>query len=168
MAAYHPPRGEEGLVSERKSRPRLRVIAGGGAGSVPKDRPARQDPPSSKLRTRPQGAAPAPLVQKAALPPASRRAPEDEELCPRYYEGQHERRAIAADVDRLRYAIVDLASIELPPSRLLAEIDPTFDKPIIRDRLIRAIDCLSQFAEEWRLEELTAAARASRGADEES
>jgi hypothetical protein len=43
--------------------------------------------------------------------------------------------------------------------RLLEELSPTFDRPIIRDRLIRAIDCLSQFAEEWRLEELIKAGR---------
>jgi hypothetical protein len=73
-----------------------------------------------------------------------------------YYEHEHEKRRVAANVDRLRHAIVDLAAIELPPARLLAELSPNFDRPVIRERLIRAIDCLSGFAEAWCHEEAIA------------
>jgi len=118
-------------------------------------RPHDVEPPSSVLL---------PAVE-LSLQPGPHTA--EEEFCPRYYEGQREMRRVAADVDRLRYAIVDLAAIELEPSRLFAELDPTFDKPVIRDRLIRAIDCLSQFAEEWRLDELAAALSSQRGIDDD-
>ncbi len=154
-------------MSKRKGRPRLRVIAGTGV-----DRGlARSDRSPEKVldavRAAAEGPGSAPRERAADVPlQRGRSTPDGEEFCPRYYEGQYERRRIAADVDRLRYANVDLAAIELPPSRLLQEINPTFDRPIIRDRLIRAIDCLSHFAEEWRLEELAEAARSSRRARE--
>ncbi len=152
-------------MSERKSRPQLRVIVGSGvdAGLRRSDRLREKVP--DPVRTAGDGAV-SPMPERTADTPVQpgESASDGEEFCPRYYEGQHERRRVAADVDRLRYAIVDLAAIELPPARLLQEINPTFDRPIIRDRLLRAIDCLSQVVEEWRLEELTEAARSSRGA----
>lgn len=154
-------------MSKRKSRPQLRVIVGSGVegGIAGSERPREKVPDPSAVRAATDGVD-SPLLERAAEMPRQpgRGTSDREEFCPRYYEGEHERRRVAADVDRLRYAIVDLAAIELPPSRLLQEINPTFDRPIIRDRLIRAIDCLSHFAEEWRLEELTEAARCSRHA----
>lgn len=71
-------------------------------------------------------------------------------LCERYYAQEKEIRRTADNVNRLRYAIVDLASIDLSPSQLLEALSPTFDQPIIRERLERAVDCLSRFAEEWQ------------------
>jgi hypothetical protein len=145
-------------VSKRRRRPQLRVIAGGGskAGIAGRDAPAGQVVETlwsaADVAAAPPRREPTPETPSPAIAP-------DEEFSRRYYEGQHEKRRIAADVDRLRYAIVDLAAIELPALRLLEELSPTFDRPIIRDRLIRAIDCLSQFAEEWRLEELIKAGR---------
>jgi len=149
-------------VGKRKSRPQLRVIAGGGgksgaAGHRSREKTSDLPGPVSEAATSPLARAAAEFAQ-SVLPDS----PDEELFCPHYYADQHERRHVAADVDRLRYAIVDLASIELAPARLLKEIDPTFDKPIIRDRLIRAIDCLTQFAEEWRMEELSEAARDNR------
>jgi hypothetical protein len=85
----------------------------------------------------------------------SRRLPDaDEAPRRRYYEQQHEQRRIGHNVDRLRHAIVDLAAIDLPPARLLQELSPDFDHPVIRERLLPAIDCLSRFAEAWCREEV--------------
>ncbi len=151
-------------MSKRKSRPPLRVIMGGVSSDVaPSERPIKHGTALRAPRPLTDGPPSSLLLPDVDLPLRPQSSAAEEEFCPRYYEGQHERRQVAADVDRLRYAIVDLASIELPASRLLKEINPTFDRPIIRDRLIRAIDCLSHFAEEWRLEELTEAAREARG-----
>jgi hypothetical protein len=150
----------EGFVSKRKSRPQLRVIAGGGGKSgaaSPREKISDLPRPAAEGATSSLARQAAEFAQKV-LPDS----PDEELFDPRYYEDQHARRHVAADVDRLRYAIVDLATIELAPAQLLKEIDPTFDKPVIRDRLIRAIDCLTQFAEEWRMEELSEAARKNR------
>lgn len=74
----------------------------------------------------------------------------DETLCQRYYVRQTEIRRIADNVNRLRHAIVDLASIDLSSSQLIEAMNPAFDQPIIRERLQRAMDCLSRFAQEWQ------------------
>jgi hypothetical protein len=73
---------------------------------------------------------------------------------------QMEERRVAAEVDRLRYAVVDLAAIDLPPSRLIAALSPSFDAPIISERLEQALATLSAFAAAWRRE----VARAQRDA----
>jgi hypothetical protein len=150
-AAYHWLRYEEGLVRERKRkrRPKLRVIAGGGgqggvaAGEMPVSVVPDEGPLIPPMRLPTTGAA---VARQSAA----------EAKIHRYYEHQHERRQVAANVDRLRHAIVDLAAIELPPARLLAELSPNFDRPVIRERLIRAIDCLSGFAEAWCRDEQVA------------
>jgi hypothetical protein len=67
-----------------------------------------------------------------------------------YYRRQTEQRQVAADVDRLRYAVVDLAAIDLPPSQLIDALSPSFDEPIVRERLEQALDCLTRIAAEWR------------------
>jgi hypothetical protein len=67
-----------------------------------------------------------------------------------YYRRQTEQRHIAANADRLRYAVVDLAAIDLPPSQLIDALSPSFDEPIVRDRLEQALDCLTRVAAEWR------------------
>ena len=107
----------------------------------------------------------APLIPMVRVPGADRprRQSATEAKIHRYYEHQHERRRIAANVDRLRHAIVDLAAIELPPARLLEELSPNFDRPVIRERLIRAIDCLSGFAEAWCHQETIAVPSESTG-----
>ena len=163
-------------MSKRKSGPQLRLIMGGSAKiDVAQDArgTARAKAPFDSLLPEnvfspEDGDAPVPLTRarEAACAPSAT-SPDQEEFCPRYYPGQHEQRRVAADVDRLRYAIVDLASIELEPAHLLAALSPTFDRPVIRDRLIQAIDCLTQFAEQWRLEELTEAVSCARRPGEE-
>lgn len=149
MRAYHWSGYEEGLVRKRMRRPKLRVIAGGGG----KTTIARVARPTGAV-TEDEPLIPTVRVQGAKTP--SRPAPDVADTKLRhYYEHEHERRRVTANVDRLRHAIVDLAAIELPPSRLLAELSPNFDRPVIRERLIRAIDCLSDFAEAWCHEETT-------------
>jgi hypothetical protein len=67
-----------------------------------------------------------------------------------YYRRQNEQRRVAANADRLRYAVVDLAAIDLTPAELIDALSPSFDEPIVRDRLDKALDCLTRVAEEWR------------------
>jgi hypothetical protein len=67
-----------------------------------------------------------------------------------YYRRQIEQRHVAANADRLRYAVVDLAAIDLPPSQLIDALSPSFDEPIVRERLEQALDCLTRIAAEWR------------------
>jgi hypothetical protein len=67
-----------------------------------------------------------------------------------YYRRQTEQRRVAANADRLRYAVVDLAAIDLPPAQLIDALSPSFDEPIVRERLEQALDCLTRIAEEWR------------------
>jgi hypothetical protein len=66
-----------------------------------------------------------------------------------YHQRQLEARHRAANVDRLRYAVVDLTEIDLSPEQLIDALDPSFDEPVVRERIIRALDCLTRIAEEW-------------------
>jgi hypothetical protein len=148
MPAYHWSGYEEGLVRKRVRRPKLRVIAGGGGKA---DFPAIGASVAAAA-----GASKRHAAEEAAFIPPLRAQPADkprpsatEARLHRYYEQQHDRRNVAANIDRLRHAIVDLAAIELPASQLLQELSPQFDRPVIRERLIKAIDCLSGFAEAW-------------------
>ena len=81
--------------------------------------------------------------------------PSDTVLRQRYYARQQEVRRLSENVDRLRYAVVDLASIDLPPAQIIEAMSPGFDEPIVRDRLARAADCLMRFIEEWERHEVT-------------
>jgi len=78
----------------------------------------------------------------------------DPALRQRYYARQQEVRRLCENVDRLRYAVVDLAAIDLPPTQIIEAMSPGFDEPIVRDRLARAADCLMRFIEEWERHEL--------------
>jgi hypothetical protein len=90
-----------------------------------------------------------------------KRTPAERALCQRYYEQQRALRTTADNVNRLRHAVVDLAAIELSPSQLLEALSPAFDEPIIRERLERALDCLSRFMEEWQRQEAGRSSRSS-------
>lgn len=111
-------------MSKRDTGPKLRVIEGGG-------RAGDEAAPSMTV------------AQQAAA----------EEFRRMYCEQEREIRRVAADLDRLRYAIVDLAAIELPPARLIAELSPTLDVPVVRERLARAMGCLALFADAWLRQE---------------
>jgi hypothetical protein len=67
-----------------------------------------------------------------------------------YHQRQMHERRITANIDRLRYAVVDLAAIDLPPGELLEALSPGFDEPIVREHLADALDYLARLAAEWR------------------
>ena len=119
----------------RVGRPKLRLIetsAGPGAG----------DRPTGAGELSPQ-AAQALLAQ--ALPAEAHAA-----LDTPYHQRELHARRLAANVDRLRYAVVDLAAIDLPPGELLEALSPGFDEPIVREHLADALDYLARLAAEWR------------------
>jgi hypothetical protein len=67
-----------------------------------------------------------------------------------YHQRQMQARRLAANVDRLRYAVVDLASIDLSPGELIAALSPAFDEPLVREHLESALGYLGRLADEWR------------------
>ena len=67
-----------------------------------------------------------------------------------HHRRQTELRHLAANADRLRYSVVDLASIDLPPARLIDALSPDFDRPIVGEHLEQALACLKRIVEEWR------------------
>ena len=107
-------------------------------------RPARVD-------TAAAGPPPLHLLTADGIQPAQ--TPPDDARDARYYEHERDIRRVAADLNRLRFAIVDLAAIELPPERLLQELSPGLDRPVIAERLAQAMAWLARFSEEWEREE---------------
>jgi hypothetical protein len=88
---------------------------------------------------------PADTLLAQALPPEAHAA-----LNTAYHQRQMLMRRLAANADRLRYAVVDLAAIDVPPDELIDALSPEFDQPIVRERLEPALDYLSRLAAEWR------------------
>ncbi len=63
---------------------------------------------------------------------------------------QRERDALARQASMLTIAIRNLADITATPERLISGLSPTFDKPIIAEKVQQAVDSLQRFAAKWR------------------
>lgn len=119
-------------------------------------RPSSVSPPGAGRRPpradKAAGPPPLHLLTSDGIQPAQA-PPDDDGRDEQYYEHERDIRRIATDLNRLRFAIVDLAAIELPPARLLQELSPGLDRPVIAERLAQAMAWLARFSEEWEREE---------------
>lgn len=122
----------------RVGRPNLRLI------DTSADRPGGE----SVARAHAVSPRQADLLLARALPAEAHAA-----LQTAYHQRQMDARRLSANVDRLRYAVVDLAAIDLPPEKLIDALSPTFDEPIVREHIYRALDSLLRIAEEWQRRE---------------
>ena len=63
---------------------------------------------------------------------------------------QKNRDALAHQMLMLTSAICNLADLTATPDQLIAGLSPTFDKPVIAEKMQQAIESLQRFAAKWQ------------------